>query len=74
MSEATQAIWACVTADEWISTAEIVDRVPELQGFRSTKMSKVYGQLAKGIKYGLIEKRVIEKGPSGRTTQWRRKA
>lgn len=72
MSEATEAIWACVT-DEWISTAEIVERV-QMNGDRLCRTSKVHRQLAQGVKYGLVEKRVLTGGRGGRTAEWRRKA
>lgn len=69
MSEATDSIRASLT-DEWQSTKEIIEKV-RMRGDRNCRASKVYRILQSDAKYGLVELKVVEEGPSGRRAMWR---
>ncbi len=69
MSEATDLIHASLSK-EWRSTRQISDMV-KMAGDRNCRISKVYRILSSDLKYGLVERMVVEGGPSGKTTLWR---
>lgn len=72
MSEFAELVYSQVT-DEWQSTPEINARLGlrKHQNLRN-QMRHVYRHLSKYMDYGMVEKRVVPGGPSGRICQWRR--
>ncbi len=72
MSAITDHIRA-ILDDQWRSTKEIADAIPEWEGMNEYgKCARVHRILASELRYGLVEHKVVLGGPGGRTALWRR--